>query len=251
MGALHEGHLSLIQKAKDESQLVVCSIFINPTQFTDPDDLEKYPRPIDADIKLLEQAQCDILFIPSVSEIYPPTTQAWNINLDGLDKRLEGAIRPGHYQGVTQVVKILLDIVKPHRAFFGQKDYQQLLVINKMVQKLAIPTTIVMCPTTREADGLAMSSRNIHLSISERKNSTILFQTLQLTKQRFAQESIQQLTENAIQYLKTSSGIIVEYFQICDGHTLVPARDKNPNTLVALVAVRIRNTRLIDNIILK
>ena len=248
MGALHKGHLSLIKRAKKETKVVVCSIFVNPTQFTDPADLEKYPRPIEADIDCLKQANCDILFLPEVAEIYN-NTQTWHINLDGLDERLEGKIRPGHYQGVTQIVKMLLDIITPDYAFFGQKDYQQVLVIDKMVKKLGIPIALVMCPTVRETDGLAMSSRNIHLKAKERKNALALFKALNQVKLEFSDKSIQEVTYDAIKYLEGSPGVELEYFQLCDAQTLLPALTKNTK-LVALVAARVGQTRLIDNVIL-
>lgn len=250
MGALHKGHLSLIKAAKEQSDVVVCSIFVNPTQFNDPKDLEKYPRPIEADIELLKAAHCDILFLPSVTEIYNQTKN-WVINLEGLDEQLEGKIRPGHYQGVTQVINILFDIIKPTRAFFGQKDYQQVLVIDKMKHLLNISTTIVMCPTVREADGLAMSSRNVHLSPIERKNATALFKSLQLAQAHLANQSIDEVTKQATHFLKNSPGVELEYFEVCDGQTLLPTSDKNSASLVALVAAKLGNTRLIDNILLK
>lgn len=250
MGALHEGHLSLVERAKDESDVVVCSIFVNPTQFNDPKDLEKYPRPIEHDIELLEKANCDVLFLPEVEEIYTGKEQ-WAIDLDGLDEFLEGQIRPGHYQGVTQVVKILFDIVAPTKAFFGQKDYQQLLVISKMVSKLGLNVKLEMCPTVREKDGLAMSSRNIRLSELERKNALALYRALQLAQSEFSIKSIQQITADATHYLKVSPGIDLEYFQICDGLTLEPVSSNKGSKLVALVAARLGHTRLIDNVILK
>mgnify|MGYP003440051095 FL=1 len=250
MGALHEGHLSLVESAKNECDVVVCSIFVNPTQFNDPKDLEKYPRPIEHDIELLEKANCDVLFLPEVEEIYTGKEQ-WAIDLDGLDEFLEGEIRPGHYQGVTQVVKILFDIVAPTKAFFGQKDYQQLLVISKMVSKLGLNVKLEMCPTVREKDGLAMSSRNIRLSELERKNALALYRALQLVQSEFSIKSIQQITADATHYLKVSPGIDLEYFQICDGLTLEPVSSNKGSTLVALVAARLGHTRLIDNVILK
>ena len=250
MGALHEGHLSLVERAKHESDVVVCSIFVNPTQFNDPKDLEKYPRPIEHDIELLERANCDVLFLPEVEEIYRGDDK-WAIDLDGLDKFLEGEIRPGHYQGVTQVVKILFDIVVPTKAFFGQKDYQQLLVISKMVSKLGLNVKLEMCPTVREKDGLAMSSRNIRLSELERKNALALYRALQLAQSEFSTKSIQQITADATHYLEISPGIDLEYFQICDGLTLEPLRSNRGSKLVALVAARLGHTRLIDNVILK
>lgn len=250
MGALHEGHLSLIERAKSECDVVICSIFVNPTQFNDPKDLEKYPRPIEHDIQLLEEVKCDALFLPEVEEIYTGK-EHWAIDLEGLDQILEGKTRSGHYQGVTQVVKILFDIVAPTKAFFGQKDYQQLLVIRKMVTKLGLDVQVVMCPTVRENDGLAMSSRNIRLSAIERKNALALYHALQLAQSEFQVKSIPEILEHATNYLKTSEGIDLDYFQICDGSSLEPTTDKHAASLVALVAAQLGQIRLIDNVILK
>ncbi|MGB4774102.1 MAG: pantoate--beta-alanine ligase, partial [Daejeonella sp.] len=161
MGALHDGHLSLIEIAKSKTDLVVCSIFVNPTQFTDLNDLKNYPRPVETDINKLEAISCDVLFLPEVEEMYNKD-EIWQLDLGGLDQVLEGKIRPGHYQGVTQIVYKLFEIVKPDFAFFGQKDYQQFMVISKMVNLLNMPVKLVVCPIIREDDGLAMSSRNIH-----------------------------------------------------------------------------------------
>src|ERR1035437_4176598 len=156
MGALHSGHLSLIEQAQQNNDEVVCSIFLNPSQYNDPKDLEKYPRTIEADIKMLEQVKCDVLFNPGVNEIYDDNEQ-WHLSTGGLEHLLEGKFRPGHYQGVTQVVYKLFNIVNPDTAYFGQKDYQQFLIISKMVDQLNMPVKLVMCPIRREADGLAMS----------------------------------------------------------------------------------------------
>lgn len=249
MGALHQGHISLIKQAQRESEVVVCSIFVNPTQFNDPKDLAQYPRPIEHDIAMLESVNCDVLFLPEVHEIYE-TDQKWTIDLGGLDQVLEGEIRPGHYQGVTQVVKILFDIVQPDKAFFGQKDYQQCLVIQKMVALLKLKVHIVVCPTLREADGLAMSSRNVHLSAYERSQSVALFQALKLAHEAFESHSIEEIKILASNYLKASPGIALEYFQICRGDTLEAAVSKE-GRLVALVAARLGKTRLIDNMFME
>ena len=181
MGALHNGHLSLIKQAQQVTDEVVCSIFVNPTQFTDPKDLEKYPRPIASDIEKLEAAGCHVLFNPEVKEMYAENEQ-WHLELGELEHLLEGKYRPGHYQGVTQVVFKLFDIVKPDYAFFGQKDYQQFLVISKMVQLLNLPVKLVMCQIEREPNGLAMSSRNIHLSAEDEKHALVLSKTLNWVK---------------------------------------------------------------------
>lgn len=250
MGALHHGHISLIDLARKQSDLVVCSIFVNPTQFNDPKDLDRYPRPIDQDIQQLEKAACDVLFLPEVDEMYT-AGETWHLELDGLDNLLEGLHRPGHYQGVTQIVKKLFDTVEPDFAFFGQKDYQQFLVIEKMVQKLDLNVRLIMCPIIREPDGLAMSSRNIHLKPEERKNALALYHTLDWIKAQFELLSVQELKEQAEEKLLHSPGIILEYLEICDGENLQPLHAKDAAKIVALVAAKVGQTRLIDNMLLK
>jgi pantoate--beta-alanine ligase len=249
MGALHDGHLSLIALAKQQSDVVVCSIFVNPTQFNDPTDLAKYPRPIVSDIEKLEQANCDILFNPDVNEIYADNEQ-WHLNIGEIESLLEGKFRPGHYQGVTQVVYKLFDIVKPNIAFFGQKDYQQFLVINKMVDIMHMPVNLVMCPIQREPDGLAMSSRNIHLSADDRKHSLILSKTLNWVKDNFDSSKIAELKGKAESWISAEPDVELAYFEIADGDNLHPANGHTRN-IVALVAAKVGNTRLIDNMIIK
>jgi len=249
MGALHDGHLSLIQLAQQQCDVVVCSIFVNPTQFNDPRDLEKYPRPIQQDIKKLEAINCDVLFEPAVNEIYDEHEQ-WHLNIGPLEGLLEGKYRPGHYQGVTQVVYKLLTLVKPDVAYFGQKDYQQFLIINQMVKLLSIPVKLQMCPIKREDDGLAMSSRNIHLSADDRKHALILSQTLNHVSQNFDITQLALLKQQAENAIKNEPGVELGYFEIADGDTLLPA-DANSKTIVALVAAKVGDTRLIDNVIIK
>jgi pantoate--beta-alanine ligase len=248
MGALHDGHLSLIQLAQQQCDVVICSIFVNPTQFNDPRDLEKYPRPILDDIKKLEAIGCDALFEPAVNEIYDEHEQ-WHLNIGPLEGLLEGKYRPGHYQGVTQVVYKLLALVKPDVAYFGQKDYQQFLIINQMVKLLNIPVKLQMCPIKREDDGLAMSSRNIHLSADDRLHALILSKTLNHVSKNFDITQIAQLKSDAENAIKNEPGVELGYFEIADGDTLLPA-DKNSKTIVALVAAKVGDTRLIDNVII-
>ena len=248
MGALHDGHLSLITLAKQYTDETVCSIFVNPSQFNDPKDLDKYPRTLEADIALLEQIKCDVLFNPPVSEIYADNEQ-WHLDIGELEHLLEGKFRPGHYQGVTQVVYKLFNIIKPDVAFFGQKDYQQFLVISKMVQLLQMPVKLVMCPIKREADGLAMSSRNIHLTTDDRRHALVLSKTLTLLKANFDKHHIAELQDKAKQMINAEPGVELEYFEIADGDTLHPA-NANTENIVALAAARVGNTRLIDNVIL-
>ncbi len=249
MGALHKGHISLIKQAQQQNKIIVCSIFVNPSQFNDPKDLEKYPRTIIADIALLEQVKCDVLFNPEVTEIYAANEQ-WHLDLGQLEFLLEGKFRPGHYQGVTQVVYKLFNIVKPDRAYFGQKDYQQFLVINKMVKMLNIPVKLVMCAIKREREGLAMSSRNIHLSEDDRQHALILPDTLNWIKDNFDKRKILQLQKEAKLMINREPGVELEYLEITDGNTLNPASGRSEN-IVALIAARVGKTRLIDNVILK
>ena len=250
MGALHEGHLSLIKIAKELTDIVVSSIFVNPTQFTNAADLEKYPRPIERDIELLKEAECDFLFLPDVAEMYSSGEQ-WKIDLGELESVLEGEYRPGHYQGVTQIVKKLLDIIEPDFVFLGQKDFQQVMVLEHMVKSLNIPVELVMCPIIRESDGLAFSSRNIHLEVEERKKALVLSQSLYVVKQRFDELSVEELKRIAWDILSAEQGITPEYFEICDANTLLSINTKEPKNIIALVAAKVGNTRLIDNIILK
>ena len=249
MGALHPGHISLIAKAANENDKVVCSIFVNPTQFNDPKDLELYPRPIEDDIAKLIAAGCDVLFNPPVTEIYDKD-EHWHLNIGELEFLLEGEFRPGHYQGVTQVVYKLLDVVKPDKLYMGQKDYQQFLVISKMVDMLNIPVKMVMCPIAREPDGLAMSSRNIHLTPDDRRHSLILQKALSLLKANFDVANILKLEQQAMAILQSESGVAADYMKIADGKTLLPATAKS-ESIVALTAAKVGKTRLIDNVILK
>jgi pantoate--beta-alanine ligase len=249
MGALHQGHLSLLARAQQLSGEVVCSIFVNPTQFNDPKDLEKYPRPIVSDIEKLEQAGCDILFNPEVNEMYAGNEQ-WHLDIGELEHLLEGKFRPGHYQGVTQVVFKLFDIVKPDLAFFGQKDYQQFLVIQKLVELKSLPVKLVMCPILRETDGLAMSSRNIHLSADDRQHALVLSKTLHWLKQNFDPGNIPALSHECETMISAEPGIKLEYFEIVDGDNLHQA-NQNTKNIVALVAAKVGNTRLIDNMVVR
>jgi pantoate--beta-alanine ligase len=250
MGALHQGHLSLLAQAKQHTEAVVCSIFVNPTQFTDPKDLEKYPRPIEADIAKLQQAGCDVLFNPPVSEMYAGN-ENWHLDIGELEHLLEGKFRPGHYQGVMQVVSKLFTIVHPNLAFFGQKDYQQVMVIEQMIQRLKLPVKLVMCPIEREPDGLAMSSRNIHLTADDRQHALVLSHALNQAKADFAAGTpLNQIAQQAAKLIDGESGTELEYFELADGQTLRPATTNSQN-IVALVAARVGHTRLIDNVIIR
>jgi len=252
MGALHNGHISLIKLAQQNADIIICSIFVNPTQFTDPKDLEKYPRPIEHDLAMLADAGCNGVFMPNVEEMYPTgADEAWHIDLGNAEFLLEGEFRKGHYQGVTQIVKKLFDAVEPDVAMFGQKDFQQVLMIKNMLAYFNLPITIITCPIIREEDGLAMSSRNIHLSEDDRKHSLVLSKSLQFVVDHFNEYSLAELEDQAKSFYKNMEGVELDYFTIANGDTLEPARSKDENNLVALVAAKVGSTRLIDNMIIK
>ncbi len=252
MGALHEGHLSLIRQARAENDLVVCSIFVNPTQFNDPADLEKYPRTPDKDKAMLEKVGNDVLFMPPAAEIYPPgPATPLAIDFGQLDKVMEGKFRPGHFAGVASVVKRLLDIVEPDRLYMGQKDYQQFAIIQHMIRSLHLPVQLIMCPTVREADGLAMSSRNVRLTPAFRKRAPQIYRTLSTVKQLTGDFPPSVLSSRALNEL-TTAGLRPEYFEIVDGATLQSLSQWDKTTsAVACTAVWAGEVRLIDNIILK
>jgi len=250
MGALHNGHLSLIKTALAQTDVVVCSIFVNPTQFTDASDLEKYPRPIAADVEKLELAGCQILFMPDVPEMYPQK-EHWHLDIGAVEHRLEGKFRPGHYQGVMQIVYKLFVAVKPDFAFFGQKDFQQVRVIEKMVELKNLPVKIVLCPIIRETDGLAMSSRNIHLSPQERKNALVLSRALQQLKNSYVKEASEELRKEAIELIMAEPQVQLEYLEIVNAAELDNNLFDENKGIIALVAAKVGQTRLIDNMILR
>lgn len=249
MGALHEGHLSLLDIAQQNCSKIVVTIFVNPTQFTNAADLKNYPRPIEADIAKLEIAGCDILFNPGVSEMYAADEQ-WHLNLGKLEHLLEGEFRPGHYQGVTQIVYKLFDVIKPDMAFFGQKDFQQFLVISKMVELKQTPVKLMMCPILREPEGLAMSSRNIHLTAEDRRHALILSKALGYVQKYYAPANIEQLQKDAQHMIGNESGVTPDYFVIADASTLLPATTETEH-IIALTAAQVGKTRLIDNMIIR
>lgn len=249
MGALHKGHVSLINIAQQHAELVVCSIFVNPTQFTDPKDLERYPRPLEHDIQMLKDAGCNMVFMPSVKEMYP-VEEDWHIDLGPAEFLLEGEFRKGHYQGVTQIVKKLFDAVNPDIALFGQKDFQQVLMIRNMVAYFNMPVELISCPIIREDDGLAMSSRNIQLTAQDREHSLVLSAALSYVKSNFQTESIPELLTNAKAMINKVPGVELDYFTIANGETLQPVSEKTESNLIALVAAKVGETRLIDNMLL-
>ncbi len=250
MGALHEGHLTLIRQSKAENDLTVCSIFVNPIQFNNPDDLDKYPRTLASDVKLLTAEGCDVLFSPDAAEMYPEGEPALiDLELGMLDKLMEGRFRPGHFRGVAIVVKKLFDIVGPTRAYFGKKDFQQLAVIRHMVNTLNLPYEIVPCETVRESDGLAMSSRNMRLTIAERGIAPSIFQVLRKVRDKTGKVPVRELKEWAVKKIQEQPAMRVEYFEIADRETLMPLESWDHRIkAVALTAVYLGDVRLIDNI---
>ncbi len=249
MGALHNGHLSLIKQAKQQTEIVVCSIFVNPTQFTDAADLERYPRPVEADIEKLQQTECDILFMPEAKEMYPQK-EYWHLDIGEIEHRLEGKFRPGHYQGVMQIVYKLFVAVKPNLAFFGQKDFQQVRVIEKMVELKKLPVKVIMCPIVRDADGLAMSSRNIHLSFEERKHALVLSWALHQLKKSYVKEALSELVREAAEIISIEPQVQLEYLEIVNTVDLDHNLSDGSKGIIALVAAKVGRTRLIDNMIL-
>lgn len=250
MGALHEGHLSLIRRAKAENQLTLCSVFVNPIQFNNPEDLDKYPRTLSTDVKMLEKAGCDVLFSPLAEEMYPQgTTESLELDWGMLDKVMEGKFRPGHFKGVAIVVKKLFSLTHPTRAYFGKKDYQQLTVIRSMVKQLRLPVAIIPCDTVREPDGLAMSSRNMRLSIAERQVAPVIYEVLCRVREKAGKMPVKELREWAIRKIQEHPSIRVEYFEIGDKETLMPLENWSlKSRAVAFTAVFLGDVRLIDNL---
>jgi pantoate--beta-alanine ligase len=251
MGALHEGHLSLVRAAKAQCEAVAVSIFVNPTQFGPTEDLSKYPRQFDRDCLLLEKEGVDILFAPPIEEIYPEGRVTW-VLVETLSEKLDGRSRPGHFRGVTTIVAKLFNIIEPETAFFGQKDAAQLAVIRRMVRDLNFPVEIVACPIVREPDGLAMSSRNAYLNREERSRALVLQRSLQKARQQFheGERSAAKLIFAAKEVFASEPQVVLDYFEIVDPETLDPVDRISQKALVA-VAARVGATRLIDNVVLE
>ena len=250
MGALHNGHISLIKKSKSENLVTICSIYINPTQFNNKTDLQKYPVTIETDIDQLEKAKCDILFLPSTQEMYKDGEVNEYYNLGDLENILEGKFRPGHFQGVCVIVDKLLKAIEPTTLYVGKKDYQQCMVINKMITDKKYNVVLKICDTIREQDGLAMSSRNLRLNITERIDALKIIETLKKIKREVTTENIEQIKINAQNYL-TENGYKVDYIEIADADTLEIVKSWDGNKkMIALVAAYLNEVRLIDNIIL-
>ena len=249
MGALHEGHLSLVKLAQKDCDVVVCSIFINPTQFNDSNDLENYPITIEEDIKLLEKQSCDILFLPNVTEMYPKGLVTNQYQLNGIDKVLEGQKRPGHFDGVCTIVHRLLSIVKPNTAYFGEKDFQQVAVIRQMVNSLSLPIQINTGKTIRQNDGLAKSSRNTLLSASQIKKAKCVYASLQKIKSLYGKVDCTQLKEMIKDDINQVQDMQLDYVEIVNPHSFRPIQGKGTNKeAVALIAVFLGKVRLIDNL---
>jgi pantoate--beta-alanine ligase len=250
MGALHQGHLSLIQQSLTENDNTVVSIFVNPTQFNNPEDLSKYPRTLESDITKISGLSSEIiLYAPSTEDVYEGKILSQEFNFDGLENQMEGKFRPGHFNGVGTIVKRLFEIIAPTNAYFGEKDFQQLQIVKKMVQKNNICVNVKGCPIFREPNGLAMSSRNERLTQQERIDGALIYKTLNDGKEKFKKNSAKSVTEWVKKSLKKNSSFELEYFQIADEETLLPCLRKNKNKKYrAFIAVIVNNIRLIDTI---
>ncbi len=253
MGALHQGHLSLMQQSLAENNNTVVSIFVNPTQFNNAEDLEKYPRTLEEDTqKIFQLNPTIIVYAPTVDDIYEGKVISQDFDFDGLENQMEGKFRPGHFNGVGTIVKRLFEIVSPNNAYFGEKDFQQLQIVKKMVSKNHLEVNIVSCPIFREANGLAMSSRNERLSTQEREQAAIIHQTLLEAKKKFQNQSCNEVKQWVKEVFESNTTFDLEYFEIANEETLIPceeqSKDKNYR---AFIAVFVNNIRLIDTISLK
>src|SRR5690554_1905862 len=250
MGALHRGHLSLIHRAFEENDYVVVSIFVNPTQFDNAEDLKKYPRTLERDLELLKVFEDKIIvYTPTAEDIYDENIQSENHKFDGLESEMEGANRPGHFDGVGTIVGKLFEIVNPNRAYFGEKDFQQLQIIRKMVEKKGFSVIIVGCPIFREENGLAMSSRNERLSEKAKNEAAFIYQTLLQAKENFKQKSIDEIKTFVEKQFKNHPSLTLEYFEIADEDTLQSAKTKQSGKKYrGFTVAHIENVRLIDNL---
>jgi pantoate--beta-alanine ligase len=247
MGALHNGHLSLVKESVDNNEITVASIFVNPTQFNKREDLENYPRTLEGDLTLLQSVSCDIAFIPSTEEIYSNTVSSNHFEFDGLEIQMEGKFREGHFNGVGTIVKKLFEIVTPTNAYFGEKDFQQLQIIRKMVQKNHLPVSVMGCPTFREKNGLAMSSRNQLLSEKEKEEGAIIYETLCEVKELINNKAIEKINSWVGEQFDKNPLFELEYFVIADEENLTPALTISPNkNYRAFIAVHADKVRLID-----
>ena len=247
MGALHPGHISLVKEGLNDGAKMVVSVFVNPTQFNDPNDLQKYPRTFDEDRELLKKNGCDLMFYPSAEEIYANKDEPV-FDLDGLDKGMDGKFRSGHFNGVVQVVDRFFSIINPDQAYFGEKDFQQLAIIKHMMAKLGHHTKVIGCPTVREANGLAMSSRNTLLSDNGKEKASILQQALIRAREAYIEgENLTQIVDQATSSIQETTGIELEYFEVVDPNTLIPILNNDGRPAVACLAAYLEEVRLIDN----
>jgi pantoate--beta-alanine ligase len=247
MGALHPGHIQLVNAARKACDFLVCSIFVNPTQFNESDDFNNYPRHPESDIAMLKAAGCDVVFMPEYEDVYPQKDLA-KYDFGRLETRLEGAMRPGHFKGVAMVVRRFFEIVKPDKAYFGLKDFQQVLIIKQMVKQFQLETEIIALPTVRETNGLAMSSRNERLTRDQRNFASLLFESLKKAKSMSAAFSVKEITDAVQRDFAKQPDFALEYFELADPETLEPITDfSNAPHAVALIAARIGDVRLIDN----
>ena len=253
MGALHDGHISLVQKSKSQCDLTLVSVFVNPLQFNDPEDLKKYPRPVESDIEKIYRAQADVLFLPDVVDVYPQDEHdIVNFDPGPVGEVMEGKFRPGHFKGVAEVVYRFLKIIEPDKLYLGQKDFQQVAIIRKLISDLNLPVEVVVGPTLRESNGLAMSSRNMRLTDQGKEEAAILFKTLTSGKKSFDHgEAPALIVRHAMQAFREKN-MEPEYFEIVDGKTLQPYDGTmESNFVVACCAVKVEGIRLIDNVIYK
>lgn len=250
MGALHQGHLSLLKKSLLENDVTVMSIFVNPTQFNNTEDLDKYPRTLERDVQIMQDLSNNIIvYAPEVEDIYEGNTASESFDYDGLENQMEGKHRPGHFDGVGTIVKRLFEIVKPSKAYFGEKDFQQLQIVKKLVSKYNIPVEIIGCPIHREANGLAMSSRNERLSEPAREKAAIIYQILNSAKEIFKRNSVVETHQFVENEFKKYPEFQLEYFEIAEETTLLPISEKESNKKYrGFIAIFIENIRLIDNI---
>ena len=250
MGALHAGHLALMERSLQENDLTVVSIFVNPTQFNNPEDLAKYPRTLEEDVRKITALSPEIIvYAPSVEDIYDGNPVSQSFDFDGLENQMEGKFRPGHFDGVGTIVKQLFEIVTPTKAYFGEKDFQQLQIVKKLVVKNQLPVTIIGCPIYREANQLAMSSRNERLSAEERNQASLIYQTLLQVKEKFQNETVESVNQLVQQTFENHPLFNLEYFVIADEETLLPCTTKEKNkNYRAFIAVFVNNIRLIDTI---
>ena len=252
MGALHSGHLSLVKKSCSENDFTICSIFVNPTQFDNSQDLKKYPSQLNSDLILLEESGCDFVFTPSIEEIYPENYQPKTYSFGLLENVMEAVNRPGHFSGVAMVVSRLFSIVKPQKAYFGEKDFQQLAIVKSMVAQDKIPVQIIACPIVREPSGLAMSSRNSRLTEHQRRASSRIYSRLCQVLKMQPNHTIAELKNWVLQEFNKDSDLVLEYFEISNPNTLAPSFNWSSSaTHIACIAIFVGEVRLIDNILLR